>query len=67
MYVYVCLVESETSGTVRFQIFGDNSASPNYVVPGGPVPDKIYWKVFSRFGRDHFLCITNGLSNFCTI
>lgn len=60
----VCLVESATSGKVRFRIYGDNSRSLNYVIPGGPVPGRKGWKLFSRGGRDHFLCITEGLLDF---
>jgi len=60
----VCLVESGTSGKVRLKLYGDNSKSMNYVIPGGPVSGREDWKLFSRGGRDHFLCITEGLLDF---
>jgi len=61
----ICLIGSETKGTVRFQIFGDKSASLNHIVPGGTVTGQKHWKLFDRVGRDHFLCITDGLLDFC--
>jgi len=63
----MCLIGSETKGTVRFKIYGQDSESHNYVIPGGPVTGQKHWKLLSRGGRDHFLFISDGLPDFRNI